>query len=227
MTRFLMGLDLGKQADYTAISIVELIRPELEPEDKKKQIHQERYGFAPITPEQKAEHPDVVEEIIEIETIYHVRYLLRYPLGTDYTAIVEDVIIALNRSPVKGNCELLVDAGGPGRPVIDLLAKRCNPVAIAITGEGIARQVTPDEWHVPKQDLCSITRLLMEQGRLKVAQELELAELLQTEMANFRMKYTKAANLQFEAREGEHDDLLLSLAMPLWYGAMPEGVGFA
>jgi hypothetical protein len=59
----------------------------------------------------------------------------------------------------------------------------------------------------------------LQNGRLKVARELPLAETLKTELLNFRVKIDpKTAHDSYEHwREGDHDDLVLATAMACWY----------
>lgn len=52
--------------------------------------------------------------------------------------------------------------------------------------------------------------------RLKIA-KLPLAATLKAELKNFKRKYTPAGHEQYEAwRSGDHDDLVLALAIALW-----------
>jgi hypothetical protein len=52
------------------------------------------------------------------------------------------------------------------------------------------------------------------------------AETLETELQNFRVKITAAANETFGAwRERDHDDLVLALALAVWHAEkQPLGV---
>ncbi len=55
-------------------------------------------------------------------------------------------------------------------------------------------------------------------GTLKIAASLDHARLLLQELVNFQAKITDAANVVTGAwREGAHDDLVLALALALWY----------
>jgi hypothetical protein len=42
------------------------------------------------------------------------------------------------------------------------------------------------------------------------------AEALVQELQDFRVNYTDSGRLQFGAREGKHDDLVLGLAIAVW-----------
>ena len=63
---------------------------------------------------------------------------------------------------------------------------------------------------------------LLSSGRLKIAAELPLAEVLKRELLHFKVKITVAGNETFEAwRERDHDDLVLALALALYVGSFP------
>jgi hypothetical protein len=45
----------------------------------------------------------------------------------------------------------------------------------------------------------------------------EMQRIAKEELKNFRMKITAAANVSFEAwREGDHDDVVLAMALVCW-----------
>ncbi|HKI19460.1 MAG TPA: hypothetical protein VKA15_16365, partial [Isosphaeraceae bacterium] len=48
---------------------------------------------------------------------------------------------------------------------------------------------------------------------------IELAEVLVRELTNFRERITESANMTYEARQGQHDDLVLATALPIWLGS--------
>jgi hypothetical protein len=105
----LVGVDLGQQRDYTAISITERI---LVPtgESYREPYYSEAYGGTlwRSTQEGKPE--------------YQVRHLERPPLGTRYTEIVDRIVELVTQ--LGGRPVLAVDATGVGLPVIDMLRKR-------------------------------------------------------------------------------------------------------
>jgi len=69
---------------------------------------------------------------------------------------------------------------------------------------------------VPKLTLVSRLQALLHQGRLKIHRELDEAETLARELKDFRVEYTAAGHLTFNARSGKHDDLVLALAIAVW-----------
>jgi hypothetical protein len=62
-------------------------------------------------------------------------------------------------------------------------------------------------------------QLLMQARRLHIARMLPDAAILIQELTNFKVKLTAAAHETFEAwREGQHDDLVLAVALAAWMG---------
>lgn len=185
---FVTGLDLGQAQDPTAMAVVET-----------------RLGPHPVTPGRLAWY-------------YAVRALPRWPLGTRYPEVVADVAERLS-GKLPGE-PLVVDQTGVGRAVVDCfrLHPKC-PRLIPVTITAGHRAVQePDGWKVPKKELVAVLQVLLQTQRIAVAAGLREAETLKRELENFRVKITAAANEAFGAwREGEHDDLVLALALACWF----------
>ncbi len=80
----------------------------------------------------------------------HVRHLERLPLGTPYPKVVERIGNLVDKLP---GADLVVDATGVGRAVLDQMCEAgLAPVAVTITG---GRFISYDGamWRVPKQAL--------------------------------------------------------------------------
>src|SRR5262249_30609404 len=62
----------------------------------------------------------------------------------------------------------------------------------------------------------------------KIQKELSEAETLVRELQDFRVEFTAAGHLTFNARSGKHDDLVLALAIAAWraYGGGIASYGF-
>ncbi|MGI8496718.1 MAG: hypothetical protein ACR2OG_03920 [Gemmatimonadaceae bacterium] len=112
---------------------------------------------------------------------------------------------------------LVVDANGVGRAVPELLRQRgLKPVAIAITGG--AEVTHGDTLRVPKRELVGSLQVALQAGRLKIAAELPLRPVLVEELRNFRVKVNPlTAHDSWNAREGQHDDIVLAVAVALWH----------
>jgi hypothetical protein len=146
-------------------------------------------------------------------TLYQVGYLMRLPLGTIYPGVVAHVGRLLAQLP---GAELAIDLTGVGRPVFDMFHySGISPTGVNITA-GTAETREGNVCSVPKLTLVSRLQALLHQGRLKILRQLPEAETLIRELNDFRVQYTAAGNLGFNARSGRHDDLVLALAIAVW-----------
>jgi hypothetical protein len=191
MSRFYLGLDLGQAQDWTALAIVERL----------KSPEREGGNDAPPPP-----------------WVYHLRHLERVPLGTPYPAIVDRVCALLATSQLSGVTDLVVDATGVGRPVVDLLrAARLRPTAVTITSGDVETRDGSD-WRVPKRDLVIGLQVLLQTDVLKVADGLREWPTGLRELLAFKVKIDPltAHDSYGYAREGVHDDLVLAVALACW-----------
>ena len=153
---------------------------------------------------------------------YDVRELRRWPLGTGFPEIVEEVVGLFASPPLAGGM-LVVDATGCGRPCVDLF-RRARPAATLRPVLITAGQATRwDEWgyyHVAKVQLAGCLRALLGERRLRFARQLPLAKTVEKELQTFKARITPAGSEQFLAdwREGQHDDLALAVAIGCYAG---------
>lgn len=150
----------------------------------------------------------------------HVSHIQRWQRGTLYPHIVKDVLDFLTVGPLPGS-PLVVDRTGVGRGVFDMFRLAYwHTVGISITnGEHVNPDPdTPNCFRVPKRDLVGVVQAGLQTATLKFAPALPETKTLQDELKNFKVKITAAANDTYGAwREGQHDDLVLALAVALWY----------
>jgi len=150
---------------------------------------------------------------------YALRHLRRFPLGTPYTEIVPTVARLASSEPVR-EAPLIVDQTGVGRAVVDMLYQAAGwVVPVTITGGHAVTQVEDRSWHVPKKELVTSLQVIMQSRRLQIARSLPDAATLVRELQNFQVKITAAANETFGVwRDGQHDDLVLAVALAAWWG---------
>jgi hypothetical protein len=214
---YFVGLDLGQRSDYSALAVVE--EPLWFPSDAPAMIQsEERSGWispsdlSPYDRRRAPWRPGPERPVLAL------RHLHRWPLGTPYPEIVQEVAQLLCRPPLEGSSVLLVDATGVGRPIVDLFDRaRLDPMAITITG---GSQVLNEgrELRVPKRDLAMAIAALLQSRRLTFAAALPLLAILRKELESFEVKITPQGHDQYLSwREGAHDDLVLAVAMATWY----------
>jgi hypothetical protein len=145
--------------------------------------------------------------------IFQVGHLERVPLGTPYPGIVAHVGRLLGKLP---DPELVIDYTGVGQPVFDLFTYAgISPTGVVITG-GAVETGYGAICSVPKLTLVSRLQALLHQGQLKIQKDLYEAETLVRELQDFRVDFTAAGHMTFNARAGKHDDLVLALAIAIW-----------
>ncbi len=193
---YVIGLDIGQQRDPTALVILERV-----------QMVRKVPTIEGLKPEPNS-----------ITTEYHGRHIEQLPLGTPYPAIVEHVRHMMARPELTGRVSLVVDAGGVGMPVVDMMRQAdLQPIPVIITG---GNEVTRGEsgYRVPKRDLVAALQVLFHSGRLKFSNRLPLTEELKKQLQGFTYKITKNGSDTYEAMtEMVHDDLVLAAALAAWY----------
>jgi len=196
MSTFILGLDLGQTNDYSALIVAEQIMPE--PAAVPPTDHRPRYD---------------------------VRHIERFPLGTPYPAIVDATVETLERPELGTNVRLIIDGTGVGRAPVDMFRERVGRLAHPVTiTSGDAVSVSDDGYiRVPKRDLVGVVQVLLQSKRLRFAQGLQLVSLLTKELTNFHVKIDlETAHDSYGAwRAGQHDDMVLALALAVWAGENP------
>lgn len=210
---FFVGLDLGQTRDYTALVVVE------------------RVDFVPpvppphTTPRPRGAtiagtHASIRNSAAKPAKHYHVRLCDRPRLGTPYPEVVRRVRAVVDA--IDGSIDLVVDATGVGRPVIDLLeAARMYPIAVTLTGGDVASQ-TERAFRVPKRDLVSTIEVLLQEGRLRIARAMKESSALVDELLGFRASVRSSGHDTYAAEGAGHDDLVIALALACWRGRTTE-----
>lgn len=151
-----------------------------------------------------------------IETL-EVRHLERLPLQTPYPAQVAHVGNLLQRPPLN-HATLVIDDTGVGRAVGDLFDQaQLKAERVTITAGNEVTQPGFRKWHVAKSILISCLDARLHTGELKIAKELTDAPALQAELADFRRSVSAAGRASYGARVGSHDDLVLAVAIAVWF----------
>lgn len=143
-----------------------------------------------------------------------VRFVERMPLGTPYPRVVERVRRIVSSQELLGQCVLAVDAGGVGAPVVDML--RAARLGCSMTGYMITGGERSAGESVTKRDLLAEVQVLMEGGKLTIGNVGELGRLTK-ELMDVRIITGMNGRRRMGAdRSGEHDDLVIALALACW-----------
>jgi hypothetical protein len=198
--RLYCGLDLGKVADFSALSVVE--RSPL-----AKQVGRRRYAYS----------------LRWLET-----WELGTPYTTcvsGQSSIVGDVKKRFESKQLAWS-PLAIDQTGVGVAVVDAVRSakvqaRITPIVIT-AGHSVTVDPKTRETHLPKKELISTLLVLLEAGVLKwpgaSAKRPPAITRFEKELLAFRETITKSKNVTFGAEQSSHDDLVLSVSLACWLG---------
>jgi hypothetical protein len=114
---------------------------------------------------------------------------------------------------------VVVDATGVGAPVVDMLRASdlgCELTAVTITGG--ERQISGSgRVSVPKKDLIASLQLALEKNELRIARRMGDVRTLMRELMDIRAEGGRIG----AERAGEHDDLVIALALACWRARRP------
>jgi hypothetical protein len=218
---YILGIDLGKMADYTALVIAE-----------------PHFDTIDVTRHDRAGKPEYVKSA----PVYDLRHIERVPLRTRYTDAAAHVagIVADLRQPVRVQTStipgfpvfedrrpemaVILDYTGVGIAVAEIFLAAgidCPIVLVTITSGG---RVTWDEVgiHVPKADLVSVVQRCLQEERLRMPADDPASDLLARELSDFQAVIGRTGHVSYgvvaDWRDGQHDDLVLATALAAWWG---------
>lgn len=183
---YVVGLDLGKSQDYTALCVLEMHRMEDE-QPKDAMFHcryLERFKLGTA-------YPDQVSRVRALCLREPLRSHRPY-LAVDQTGVGAAVVDLFRRAELNADLKPILIHGGN---------ETTNEHGV---------------YHVPKRELVGTCQVALQAGRLKIAAELPEVSVLTQELQNFEVSISQSGFDSYEARTGKHDDLVLALAMALW-----------
>lgn len=232
---YIVGLDLGKKRDYTALAV---LRQQPVPTGQTRRVWFRHGAHDAPTSE------DVPVTVYQYDLIHLDRWrgrnyrdaipTVEHAIGRLRQAAFEEHVRATGDGPGDGGepvIALVVDQTGVGEAVLeDLRAAGLACVGITIHG-GDATSPQPGGFRVPKRSLVATVDVLLQNRRLRIASQLPLADVLVGELDAFQTKITLAGHDTYgvgEAwRENAHDDTVLAVALAAWYGEEQDPAGNA
>lgn len=221
---YVVSVDLGQSNDPTAISVTHhTVRP------------LDEWKFTKVPGRNAFNTFNTARE--KTEERFDVRHVERVPLGTPYPEIVAHVGHIMARPELSRprptlaegkdpRVDLIIDETGVGRAVGDIFdAAGMKPVRVTITAGNEVTDQGDRRWHVAKGILISTLDARLHTGELRFAEDLTDAHALAEELKDFRRKVSAAGRYSYEARVGRHDDLVLSVAIGVWWAARPVQYG--
>lgn len=198
---WLIGVDLGRPHERTALAVVERVP------GKGEHLLDVNTGRV---------------EDREVPVAYHVRHLERFAIGATYLEIIARIQALCTSNPLQ-DPQLLIDVTSVGTRVLQMIKPQLNQPDSRVHGVSIV--ASGSETHdagnytVPKRDLVGILQMLLQTNCLKVASELPDATILTREWRNFKMRaVTLNPEDEITWRESADDDLVLAVALACWWG---------
>ncbi|MHB8611196.1 MAG: hypothetical protein ACYDAL_02045 [Candidatus Dormibacteraceae bacterium] len=188
----ILGCDIGQAVDPTAIVVVESYKPEPTRPDDRPQVE------------------------------FLIRWVERVPLGTSYVDVVERIAAVSEQAQLLDRRVLIVvDVTGVGKPIFDMLRRRCRVPLRGITFTAASDEISPHphQIRVPKRDLVTALEVVLEGRRLHTHPHIALAEDLRAELQAFEVNLSARGHDSYEAARGKHDDLVMALCLAVWWGS--------
>jgi hypothetical protein len=201
-SRFVMAVDVGQAHDYTAVSILHSwpTREKVGEWPNEKVVEDRRHDLVHLERFRDISYPEQIRRVQE-----------RY-------ADLERHAETLAGEP---SVSLVVDATGVGKPILDAFREaKLRPRGVIITGGETSSHADGLD-RVPKRELVTTLQVALQSKRLRIAEELPLAELLLKEFRGFKVQITLSGHARFgndvgQWREADHDDLVLATALAVW-----------
>jgi len=188
-----MGNDLGQDQDRSAMAMVEFTMEPTGTIDPATRAPFFRCGLA-------------------------LRHLESPELGTPYPEVMERVFHLARHPRVQGRCTVVVDANGPGGPMVDFyrrLPKECAFVALKTTS-GEEAKFVKGTWYVPKAMLLDRLDFVLRTKKLRIGPG-PMTEALIRELTLLEREVRSSGYVAFSTPSAKvHDDLVMALAMAVW-----------
>jgi hypothetical protein len=113
--------------------------------------------------------------------------------------------------------EIVLDSTGVGIAVRDMIRQKNMPLVSIMTTAGNSMNRDRDGYRVGKARIYGKFFTAFDNGRVHINEQHPHFEQLLKELKAFKSKLSTAGNALFEADVGEHDDMITSLALPVWY----------
>lgn len=193
-----VGWDIGQSIDPSAVAVL-------------------RYRVVPLQQWDTNHETKIFRQKSTVH--FDVLWLERLRLGMSYPAQIQHVANLMGREPLaSAQAQLVIDFTGVGRPVFDMCQRAgLKPHGVLITAGNEVIRNGGTIHHVPKQFLISQLEARLHSGELKIASNIADAGALKDELQDFARKVSESGRVTFNARSGSHDDLVLSLAIALFF----------
>ena len=175
----------------------------------------------------------IIQRQVSTAAKYVVRTLERFPSGESPETVSSRVFdLGLDDDLRDEKVRYYVDTSATGAAALRPFdAKKMLPQGVIVTEGGAMKRVRR-EVRIPRRDLLTMVKMVVESGRLNISGELDDAVLLRDQLYACSIEPPKGASAW---RAGRDEDYLMAVAVPVWYaeqflptkkdsfGPMPKG----
>jgi hypothetical protein len=209
-----IGLDLGRKKDYSAIAVVS--EPVFDRRENRWVGLDETDGYT--FHQLRRQTHDTVEEYRPTGSPIPLHALKRFPLGTNYTSVVEEVIRITNSEPFRRfDGAIFVDATGVGDAVHGIMQERgINHFPVIITGGQNISWGVDGSMHVPHVRLIGELDVAFDTGRLVLPPDLKELDAFTKELEAFEGQRSESGYLEYQQIRNSkygHADMVLAAAL--------------
>ncbi|MBL8237969.1 MAG: hypothetical protein JNM66_11150 [Bryobacterales bacterium] len=192
ITDYFIGLDLGRDRDYSAVAILALRQEEHGDFDRQRLVQPSRR----------------IVELIGLK---------RIPLGTEYIRVIGYIRRLVSRLHARAGwgapavrVHLIMDSAGPGQVALELIRAQkmdINFVPAILTAGHEHGRSSSGKATVPRREIIGTLRYLLEMQLLRLHRDHPHAGILRKEVAAVRP----------DGGQYAHDDLVIATALAAWY----------
>ena len=156
--------------------------------------------------------------VAETEAL-HLRHLEHLPPGTafrDAAARVHAVVAAVAEAEADDMTDVVVSVGDVGRAPLQFLdGAQVRALSVTMTSANAEGEIEQDHWRLGRNDLVGGLVVAVEGGRLQVAKGLDLADVFNAQLSDFRRRpMTGAADAT--SGPAQVDELVVAAGLAVW-----------
>jgi hypothetical protein len=153
-------------------------------------------------------------------------YLECWPLGTDYPDFTDRLRYLFDQPPLRRSIPIVIDARGPGAPVVDELQKaKFAVVPVMLHGGARTSRDSQGAFGVPKERVVYDLLMAAQSGRLIISWEGPEVDAFTKQCKTLVPKMGRTGHLSYEARRAiDHDDIPMAVSLAWWYLCRHPGV---
>ena len=196
-----IGVDVGKMTDPTAFAVAELNHGQDERRPTFSIVRLERVAL-------HTSYPQIADRLVEA-----VRNIRQQGVAANrHYVFGRDRYLGDNLGGEQRAIEMMVDATGVGRPLVDLIDDRMRDLDVRVravtfrAGEALTKNGS--EWSMGKGFMVNRLQVLLQCSRVAIPATHQYAGAIKQEIHNYEIHLGEQGKATYGARQGQHDDMV-------------------